>query len=138
MIKSANLAKEIMVTVVNKIGILADMSKLVAEHGINIEAVAGYAGNDNNAKIMLVTQDSLRCSDALKKAEYRSLQERDVIVVELENKTGALKYLTAILAAEGIDITQIYGTTCSAGDCPARIVISTVDNEKAIVALKKK
>ncbi|MDD5596198.1 MAG: ACT domain-containing protein, partial [Candidatus Omnitrophica bacterium] len=65
MIKSANLAKEIVVTVVNKIGILADISKLVADHGINIEAVAGYADKDNNAKIMLVTDDNLRVTDAL-------------------------------------------------------------------------
>ena len=136
MIKSANLAKEIVVTMANKIGVLADISKLIADHGINIEAVAGYAQNDNNAKIMLVTEDNLRVSDALKKSGYKSLIESEVIVVELENKTGALKYLTAKLAAEGIDIKSIYGTTCTA-NCPARMVLSTVNNEKALVALKK-
>lgn len=136
MIKSANLAKEIVVTVVNKIGILADISKLVADHGINIEAVAGYADKDNNAKIMLVTDDNLRVTDALKKSGYKSLIETEVILVELENKTGALKYLTAKLSASGIDIKAIYGTTC-AGSCPAKMIISTGDNEKALVALKK-
>ncbi len=136
MIKSASLAKEIVVTVVNKIGVLADMSKLVAEHGINIEAVAGYADKDNNARIMLVTDDSLRVTDALKKSGYKSLSEAEVILVELENKTGALKYLSAKLATEGIDIKAIYGTTCT-GTCPARMVLSTSDNGKALVALKK-
>lgn len=136
MLKNVQLVKEIAVTVVNKIGVLTDISKLIAEHGINIEAVAGYADKDNNAKIMLVTEDNLRVTDALQKSGYKSLKESEVIVVELENKTGALKYLTAKLAAEGIDIKSIYGTTCT-GACPARMVLSTSDNEKAIVALKK-
>ncbi len=135
MIRQAQLGKEIAVTVVNKIGVLEDMSKLLAGHGINIEAVAGYAA-DNEAKIMLVTDDNLRSVDALKKSGYKSIKENEVVVIELENKPGALKNITAKLAAEGIDIKQIYGTTCSAG-CPAKIVISTSDNEKALVAFKK-
>lgn len=135
MLKQAQLGKEIVVTVVNKSGVLADMSKLLAEHGINIEAVAGYA-IDKEARIMLVTDDNLRTGDALKKAGYNSLKENEVVIVELENKPGALKYVTAKLASQGIDIKQIYGTTCSAG-CPAKIILSTSDNEKALVAFKK-
>jgi hypothetical protein len=135
MIKQAQLGKEIAVTVVNKIGVLADMSKLLAEHSINIEAVAGYA-LDKEAKIMLLTNDNVRSIDALKKSGYKSIRENEVVVVELEDKPGALKNITARLATEGIDIKQIYGTTC-AGGCPAKLVISTGDNEKALVAFKK-
>ncbi|MBU1727382.1 MAG: hypothetical protein KJ880_07115 [Candidatus Omnitrophica bacterium] len=135
MIKAARLGKEIVVTVVNKIGILADISKIVSSHGINIEAVAGYAVN-NEAKVMLVTVDNLRATDALKKAGYNSLKENEVIVVDLENKPGALRIVTEQLAVLGIDIKQIYGTVCSAG-CPARMVLTTSDNEKVLVAFKK-
>lgn len=135
MIKSAKLAKEITVTVVNKIGVLADMSRLLAERGLNIEAVAGYAVG-NEAKIMLVTDDSLRAMDALKKAGYNSIKENEVVIIELENKTGALKQITATLAADSIDIKQVYGTVCSSG-CPAKIVLSTGDNEKALLAFRR-
>jgi hypothetical protein len=135
MIKNAQLAKEVVVTVSNKIGILADISKLIADHGINIDAVAGYAA-ENEAKIMLVTQDNLRTVDALRKAAYKVIKEEEVVVVDLENKAGALKNLTAALAAQNIDIKHVYGTVCSAG-CPAKIVLSTSDNEKALVAFKK-
>jgi len=135
MLKNAHLGKEIVVTVVNKIGVLADMAKIMAEHGLNIEAVAGYA-TDSEAKIMLVTNDNLRASDALRKAGYKSLKEHEVVIVELENKAGALKQVTGTLASQGIDIKHIYGTTCPGG-CPARIVISASDNEKALVAFKK-
>lgn len=135
MIKAANLGKQIVVTVVNKIGMLADMSKLVADHGINIQAVAGYAVN-NEAKIMIVTDDNLRASDALKKAGYNSLREEGVVIVDLEDKPGVLKLLTSDLVKEGIDIKQLYGTTCASG-CPAKIVLSTNNNEKALLVFKK-
>jgi hypothetical protein len=110
------------------------MSKLTSEHGLNIEAVAGYSA-DKEAKIMLLTDDNLRAMDALKKAGYKSIKEEEVIVMELENKAGALKYVTELLATKGIDIKYTYGTVCSA-NCPAKLIISTSDNEKALVALK--
>ena len=135
MLKKAHLGKEIVVTVINKIGVLADISKILADHGLNIEAVGGYA-IDAEAKIMIVAEDTLRATDALRKAGYNSLKEREVVVVELENKPGALKLITSTLAAQGIDIKQVYGTTC-AGGCPARIILLTSDNEKALVAFKK-
>ena len=136
MIKSTELGKEIVVTAANKVGVLANMSKIMADHGINIEGVAGYAVN-NEAKIMLVADDVSRAKDALQKAGYKSLKENEVILVDLENKLGALKGLTAKLATANIDIRYTYGTVCSEG-CPARIILSTSDNEKALVLLKGK
>ena len=135
MIKSVQLGKEIVITITNKIGILADVSRILADHGINIEAVAGYAVN-NEAKIMVVTGDNLRAVDALKKAGYGQVKENEVLVVDLENKVGALKNFSVKLAEEAIDIKQIYGTV-SGSDSPAKMIVSTADNEKALVALKK-
>jgi hypothetical protein len=135
MIKKAQLGKEIVVTMINKIGVLAEMSKIMADHGINIIAAAGYAVG-NEAKIMLVTEDNMRASDALKKSGYNSIKENEIIIIELENKIGALKLLTAKLATEGIDIRQVYGSVCTGG-CPARLILSTSNNEKALVSFNK-
>jgi len=57
------------------------------------------------------------------------------IVVRVINKIGSLKNITSRLAKEGIDIIHIYGTACSGG-CPAKIVFSTSNNEKALVVFK--
>lgn len=137
MVKGVCLGKEIMVTVVNKIGVLADMSKVLADQGINIEAVAGYGTEGSKAEIILVTEDNQRAGDALKNKGYKSIEEREVVIMDLENRAGALKDITEKLAAQQLDIKYIYGTTCSAG-CPAKIILSTVDNKKALVALEKK
>ena len=114
MSRNVNLRKELAVTASNKVGILADMSKILADHGINIEGVAGYA-QGNDAKIMLVCEDALRAKEALIKAGYKTIKENEVVVVDLENKPGALKGITALLAKENVDIRYTYGTVCSEG-----------------------
>lgn len=135
MSRQAQLSKEIAVTVVNKVGVLADISRLLSEGGINIEAVAGYAFG-SEAKLMVVTGDNAETANILKKAGYASLKENEVVVVDLENKPGALKEITVTLAASGVDIKQVYGTACSSG-CPSRIVFATSNNQKALEALRK-
>jgi len=135
MIKGAGFGKEIVVTSQNKIGLLDKISKLVANSAINIHGVAGYA-MDGEAKITMVTSDFTRAKEALQAAGF-SVSESDVIVLELENKMGALKIVTEKLAAENIDIRYIYGTVCL-GSCAARLILSTSDNQKALVTFKKK
>jgi len=136
MVKDAVLRKEIAVTEKDKAGILASLSKILAEHGINIEGVAGYAAN-SEAKIMFVTEDDVRAQDAIKKAGYKQVSENRVIQVYLVNKAGALKTISAKLASAGIDLKYAYGTICSEG-CPATIILATSDDEKALALLKQK
>ena len=135
MVNEVKLRKEIVVTVTNEIGVLADMSKLMADKGINIEAVAGYAAG-NEARIMLVAADDVKAVEILKQANYTNIKLNEIIIVDLENKPGALKVITSKMASEMVDIKHIYGSACTAG-CPAKIVISTTDNQKALAALKK-
>jgi hypothetical protein len=134
MIKSAVMGKEIVVRVINKIGVLSDMSTTLSDHGINIQAVNGYAV-ENIATIRFFTEDNVRAIEALKKSGYTDTKEKEVVVLELENKIGSLKNITSRLAKEGIDIIHIYGIACSGG-CPAKIVFSTSNNEKALVVFK--
>ncbi len=136
MIKNAAIGKEVVVTAQNKIGLLDEIAKLAANHGINIDGVAGYAF-DGQAKIMIVTSDTTRAVEALSVAGFASVKESEVIVLDLENKPGALKIATDKLAAQNIDIKHLYGTACS-GTCPAKLILSTSDNQKALVAFKKK
>jgi len=136
MIKNAGIGKEVVVVAENKIGLLNKISKLVADHAINIEGVAGYAA-DNQAKIMLVTSDATRAVEALSGAGFKSVKESEVIILELENKPGALRSVTDRLAAQNVDIKYLYGSACS-GSCADKVILATSDNQKALVAFKKK
>ena len=105
MIRSANLSKEIVVKISNKIGTLAKISKLVSDHGINIVAVAGYGkAFPPGAEIMMVTDDNLRATDALKKGNFGSVAERDVVILELENRPGVL---IQALAPENLQVGMV-------------------------------
>lgn len=134
MLKSVSLGKEIVVSLPNKVGILANIAKILADHGINVDGVAGYA-EGADAKIMIVAEDTLRAKEALEKNGYKNIKENEVLIVDLENKPGALKGVTAKLAKDGIDIRYTYGTGCPSG-CPSHIIIATSANEKALVSLK--
>lgn len=134
MIKGAHLGKEIFITVKNRVGILSSLSKTLADHGINIEATSGYVVGDTGI-ITLMTGDNLRAKEALQKDGFNA-EEKEIVLVELENKPGVLKTITAKLAAEGIDIQYEYCATCSRG-CPTRLILSTNNNQKALLTLKK-
>jgi len=137
MLQKAVLTKQISITLDNKIGVLNIMSGYLSDRGINIEAVAGYEMEESKqAKIMLVVDDTRKAIDALHERGFGSVEEKDVVMVELDNKPGALKNVTSLLAHKEINIRYIYATT-SPNECPVRVVMSTSDNEKAFVTLKK-
>ncbi|MDD5436419.1 MAG: ACT domain-containing protein [Candidatus Omnitrophica bacterium] len=134
MIKNAEMGKELVLTVPNKMGTMTTVSKVLADHGINVEGIAGYA-TGNEARIMIVADDVLRAGEALEKAGFKAVEAKEVVVVELENKPGALKSLSARISDAKIDIKYIYGSTCSGG-CASTVIVSTYDNEKALVIFK--
>ena len=137
MLKKAAMAKQISVTVINKIGVLDIMARYLADRGIDIEAIAGFEipGSDN-AMIMLVVDDTRRAIEAIKEREFGSIEENDVIVLELDNKPGALKTITGLLSHKAINIRYIYAST-SLDTCPVKVILSTSDNSAAFVTLKK-
>jgi len=137
MIRKAALAKQIYVTVDDEVGVLNRMADALADRGINIEAVAGYGmTGTGKARVMLVVDETRRACDLLRQKGFTALEEREEIQVELDNKPGALKGVTSLLAAKGISIRQLYGTM-SSEKAPVRVVLATSDNQTAIVALKK-
>ncbi len=135
MIKRAVLGKEICVRFVNEVGVLSRITSFLVNHGINVEAVAGYARDvGEEAELMFLTNDNLAAISELVDNGYGDIRENSIIIIELENRPGALKNITERLAQNNINITYIYGTTCMGG-CPAKIIISTSNNNKALELL---
>jgi len=135
MIKSVTLGEEIIVKTKNKVGLLANMSMILAMHGINIEAASGYE-RGNTATVMLITNANLGVINELRKRRYKNVRESEVVLIDLENKPGALKVVATELASKGINIKHHYVTACSCGK-NAKMVLQTSDNEAAIAVLTK-
>ncbi|MBI5124073.1 MAG: hypothetical protein HZA72_01480 [Candidatus Omnitrophica bacterium] len=137
MIKNVILGEEIVITTKNKVGILADVATLLANKGINIEATLGYEVG-KTAKLLLVTSANLVIADELKKKKYKTVKETEVLLVDLENKPGALKVVATEMKEGKIDIKYMYITPCTcANKGSSRMVLQTSDNERAMAALSK-
>ena len=136
MIKSVTLGEELLIETRNKVGLLADIAQMLASRGINIESALGYESG-STAKLMIVTSANLAIMNELKDRNYTSLKETEVVMVELDNKPGALKVVTTELGKAGIDITCLYITSPSSFGGGSRMVMQTSDNEKAMALLSK-
>ena len=137
MIKNIILGEEITITTGNKVGILADVSQMLANKGINIEAVLGYEVGPL-ARLLIITNANLVIVNELKKKRYKSVKETEVLLVDLENKPGALKVVSTEMKENKIDIKYVYLTPCTcATKGSSRMVLQTSDNERAMALLSK-
>ncbi len=134
MIKNVSLGEEIIITTKNKVGLLADIATMLANQGVNIEAASGYEVGDT-AILRLVTNANLGIVAELRAKKYKSVEEKEVVLVDVSNKPGALKVVTTELGKNKIDINCLYVTSSSKGALYSRMVLSTSDNEKAMALL---
>ncbi|MBU0759848.1 MAG: ACT domain-containing protein [Candidatus Omnitrophica bacterium] len=131
MIKNLVRAREISVGARNEVGVLARMMSFLVDHGINVETIAGYSNRaGTEGMLVFITDDNQKSIEKLVDDGYEDIEEREVIVIELENRPGTLKNISELLAANGINIDYFYCTTCSSG-CAAKMVFSTSDNDIA-------
>ena len=129
----ARMAKEAIVRVRNRIGALAQVTRNLADEGINIEAViATLEGGD--AVIRLVTGDHQRTIDVLRKLRP-DVEEARVVVVELAHKPGLLRHITENLALENIDVFYLYGTAADVDQC--LVIFSSTNNNRAVMLLNE-
>lgn len=136
MIRGVTLGEEIVITTKNKVGLLAEIATMLANEGVNIHSVVAYEIEDV-AKLMLVTNANIKIIDELRKKKYMSVDEREVVVVDLENKRGALKVVTTELAKNKIDIKHVYVTSPTGTSGSSKMVLWTSDNEAAMEVLSQ-
>lgn len=129
---NARIGKEVTVRVRNEIGVLAQLSKLVADKGINILAVCAWVEGED-AVVRMITNDNLRVMDALREKHYNP-RETSVVLTEVGHKPGMLRCLTETLGQKGIDLHHLYAT---APDNQDRILVAfaSTNNVQAIVLL---
>ena len=122
------------VHVANEIGVLSDLAKILADHGINILAIEG-AGKDSRGTVSLLTDDNLHAGDALTEHRY-SPEQRPVIVLDAQHRPGLLQRVATTLAHEGINIQKLYGSALSDQDY-CLLVLKSSDDERALVLLNE-
>jgi hypothetical protein len=128
----AKIGKEVVARLTNQVGVLARVTKIVSEKGINIRAVSSWV-EGKDAVIRLLTDDATRVADALREQQV-TVKENEVVMVESPHKAGLLRSLTERLAGAGIDLRYLYASALD-GQEQCLIIFGSTDNGQALALL---
>ena len=124
----ASLSKELHFEVKNETGLLGRVISSLAIEGVYILHLSVYSAGDKGY-LQMVTKDNTKAKKAL--AYFiPNIEERDVVVVEFENKVGTLAPVAKILGNHSVFIDYAYGT--SADGFKIVGIFSTSDNARAV------
>lgn len=123
----ATLRKELHFEAGDETGLLGRVVIAMAIEGVSIIHLSAYTAN-RRGYLQMVTENNAKAKKALEPF-IKGIEERDVLVVEFENKTGTLAPVAKLLGNHGIHIDYVYGTS---GDGFKIVgIFSTADNVKA-------
>jgi hypothetical protein len=113
-------------------GQLARLGEATGGAGVNIQGMCAFTGEGRGIINVLVPDEALdRAREALSEAGMGLADEREVLVVDIEDRPGTLGELARELGDANVNIELLY-TTFGDG---ARVVIATDDMESARAAL---
>lgn len=127
------LQSELVVETEDRVGLLAEVSRLLGDMGISVVSVVVQRAG-GSASLHLVTSCQSHAAEALRDAGF-AVEERDVILMEIPNHPGFLGRMSEALARKDITIEELYATVSE--DCRSRVVIFRCsDNGNAVLWLR--
>lgn len=126
--------KQVSVFLANEKGRLAEVTRLLTEAGINIRALS-LADNADFGVLRLIVSDRSRCLGILRAHDF-TVQETDVIAVEVADQPGSLHHIVEALNREGMNIEYLYAFFTKSGD-KAIVVMKIDDATRAVDALAR-
>ena len=120
--------KDLTIELEEKVGTVAAAAEALGKAGVNIEGICGFVVGGKGVGHVLVT-DAAAARQALTSAGARVTGEQSVLVLEIEDKPGALGNLTRKIANAGVSLNACYLAT------KTRVVIGAADLEKARAAV---
>lgn len=121
--------KQVSIFVQNEKGRVADVTRLLAKEGINIRALS-LADMVDFGVLRLIVDERDRCLQVLKDNDF-TVQETDVIAVEIADQPGGLHRVIDVLDREGINIEYMYAFLEKNGK--NAVVVFKIDDAAAAV-----
>jgi hypothetical protein len=116
------MASDLAVTVDDRPGVLAGMGEAIGRAGINISGVCGVAAGAGSV-VHLLVEDAAGTRAALESAGFREVEEREVAVVTIDDRPGALGETARKIADAGVNVELVYLASGT------RLVIGAADLE---------
>lgn len=125
------MARDLTVVLDDRPGQLAMLGEAAGEAGVNLRGLAAFTGEGRGIIHLLVDDDaSARCQAALRQTGFAIADDREVLVIDVEDRPGTLGELTRRLADANVNIDLAYTTFGG-----VKIVVATDDLESARAAL---
>jgi len=121
--------KDLTVRLDDRPGRLADLGEATGSAGINIEGMCATTGG-GQAEIHLLVDDEAATREALEGAGIDVSGDRDVLVVDVEDKPGTMAEVARKLGDAGVNIELAYTTFGG-----VKLVLGVDDLEKGRAAL---
>ena len=118
---------DITVLMENRPGALADIAEALGQAGVNIDGMCGFVTTGRGVGHLLV-QDPAAARRALS-GVCEVGEEREVLVVDLEDRPGALGSVVRKLADAGVNVEVAYLTS------KLQVVLAVSDIDRARTAL---
>ena len=123
-----HVVRQLSVALENHPGRLAEVSRRLADAGVNIEALS-VINNVEQGMVRFVLSDAMAARAILEHANF-PVVEAEVLSLELTDKLGKLARLSAALAEGGVNIEYAYSTVDHAG-ARTRMILKTSHPRKA-------
>jgi hypothetical protein len=104
------MATDLLIEVENQPGALARVAAAISDAGVNI-AAATCTRPDDTAAMHILVKHAEAAKHALSTAAVTVTKEREVIVVEVEDRPGILADLARKVAEAGINLDLLYVAT---------------------------
>lgn len=101
---------DVTVAMPDRPGMLAQAAEALGRAGINIEGICGFPCEDRGVVHVLV-EDVAAATDVLSEAGIEVTDEREVIVVDIDDRPGTLGSRARAMAETGVNIDLVYLTT---------------------------
>jgi hypothetical protein len=125
--------EQISVFLENKAGRLAEVTRILAETGVNIRALS-LADTSDFGILRLIVNDNNKAKEALKKHGF-TVGKTDVVAVEVEDRPGGLHKILDTLFKANVNVEYMYAFVQQSGS--NAVIIFRFDNlEEAIKVLQ--
>ncbi len=118
------MAIDLTVILEDRPGTLADVGEALGKAGINIEGLCGFP-SEGKGVLHLLVEDESTARRALEEAGLQVHSERQVLILDVEDRPGEFGSICRRIANAGINIDLVYLATNT------RLVVGADDLDKA-------
>ena len=128
--RKVSVSTDLVIEIENEPGALARVAAAVSDAGVNL-AAATCIGPGDRAELHILVPHAEAVRHALAITNVAVTREREVVVVDVEDRPGELADIARRVAKEGINLDLVYVATQN------RVVLGSPDIDKLRLAVGK-